>query len=137
MKKLLPARKIAHLSVLLLFMALADSTVAQASHKKAHTPVAASGAASTTSASAPLDSSIPLEVWNNPAWQHGPVTVQLGQVASLVVPAGFRYLPPPPAQADQHATQPGGTLSIRRNIRPATVEPKPKNFNVVGISRHV
>ncbi|WP_107710994.1 MULTISPECIES: DUF2167 domain-containing protein [unclassified Paraburkholderia] len=104
MQKLLPSRKIAHLSILLLFIALGESTVAHAAHKKAHAPVASSGAASATSASAPLDSNIPLEVWNNPAWQHGPMTVQLGQAASLDVPAGFRYLPAPPAQADQHAS---------------------------------
>ncbi|WP_322095645.1 DUF2167 domain-containing protein [Paraburkholderia bannensis] len=46
-------------------------------------------------ASTPLDSSISTEVWHNTSWVEGPKTVPLGKVATIDIPAGFRYLPPP------------------------------------------
>lgn len=130
--------------MLLLCMALADQSSAQAAQKKKHPSAAASEVAHTAPASAPVDSSIPLNVWNDPAWQHGPITVQLGQVASLVVPSGFRYLPPPPAQAEQHAagaSDTGDTPSDQSDDTPiAAMAPEDGSWTmriVISHSGHV
>lgn len=42
----------------------------------------------------PMFAGPPEDLWNDSNWQHGPSTVRLDGAASLVLPEGFRYLPP-------------------------------------------
>lgn len=77
-------------------------------HSKAAAHPTPASAAIPTPASAPMDTDIPASVWNDPTWQHGPKNVQLGNVASLVVPAGFRFLPAPPTTPDPTAASASG-----------------------------
>jgi uncharacterized membrane-anchored protein len=78
-------------------------------HKPAHPAAASEPVVSANLALPPatVDTTIPSEVWSNPRWQHGPMTAELGHVASLVVPAGFRYLPPPRTSIDRNASGTG------------------------------
>lgn len=85
----------------LLLAALTSHASLAPTHRVARHDVAASSAAVAGPASAPLDTDIPSALWHDPRWVEGPAAVQLGQVASFAVPAGFRVLPPssPPARA--------------------------------------
>lgn len=87
-----------------LFLAALVSHVSLAApHRAVRRDAAASGAAVAGPASAPLDADIPSALWHDPHWVEGPAAVQLGQVASFSVPAGFRVLPPS-AQAEGRAS---------------------------------
>ncbi|MFL9867856.1 DUF2167 domain-containing protein [Paraburkholderia fungorum] len=56
----------------------------------------------------------PPELWNDPAWQHGPRTVRLAGPASLVLPAGFRYLAPEAVRALRDRLVAGGMMSASK-----------------------
>ncbi|CAB3663245.1 DUF2167 domain-containing protein [Trinickia soli] len=85
-------------SFALLLAALPSHASPASAHRIVRHDVAASRAAAAGPASAPRDADIPSELWHDPRWVQGPAAVQLGQVASFAVPAGFRALPP-----SQHA----------------------------------
>lgn len=78
----------------LLLVALASHASPESAHRILPHEAAVSAAAVAGPASAPRDADIPTELWNDPRWVQGPATVQLGQVASFAVPAGYRALPP-------------------------------------------
>ncbi|PMS21218.1 hypothetical protein C0Z18_08565 [Trinickia dabaoshanensis] len=88
----------------LLFGSAAHSATHPAPHARAAAP-----SASSASLLVPADTSIPSDVWNDPRWQQGPMTARLGKVATLVVPPGYRYLPPLQAGADESASDAGET----------------------------
>ncbi|MGG1947176.1 hypothetical protein AB1286_20590, partial [Trinickia sp. NRRL B-1857] len=94
-------------SALLFLSCLVATGSAQATkHKTLHADAAVESASS-VSLLVPADASIPSDVWNDPRWRQGPLTAQLGHVATLMVPAGFRYLPPLPARLDDDAPDAG------------------------------
>lgn len=103
MSRTLYSPKSSLIASMLLSVSLSSPVNAKVHHDKTAVHPRAASAAIATPASAPVDTDIPASVWNDPAWQQGPKTVQLGNVASLVIPAGFRFLPAPPATPEPSA----------------------------------
>lgn len=59
----------------------------------------------------PMLAGPPSDLWSDPNWQHGPAKVRLDGAASLVLPEGYRYLPPTAVRSLRDRLVAAGLLS--------------------------